>query len=155
MTAQHLVDPRAPRFAAGLTSFVLAAALLTSSPWLLAVQAAVFALGAVGRSPYGVIYARLVRPLLPAPPALEDTRPVRFAQQAGLGFALLGLVGAVLGSTLLFLVATGAALVAAALNAVFGICLGCEAYLLLRRAVHGAAIPRLVPRDRALTRTEV
>ena len=31
-------------------------------------------------------------------------------------------------------VATGLALVAALLNAVFGFCLGCEIYLLLRRA---------------------
>lgn len=151
-TARPLVDPRGPRFAAAVTSVVLAAALLSSSVWPLVVQAAVFALGAAGKSPYGLVFAWLVRPRLGPPDALEDTRPLRFAQQVGLGFAVLGLLGAALGWTLLFLVATGAALAAAALNAAFGICLGCEAYLILRR---GAAIPRLVARDQALTRTEV
>ena len=151
-TAPSLVDPRGPRFAAALTTVVLAVALLTSSVWPLLLQAAVFALGATGRSPYGAIFARFIRPQLAPPAVLEDTRPVRFAQQVGLAFALLGLLGAALGTTPLFLVATGAALAAAALNAAFGICLGCEAYLILRR---GAATPRLVARDRALTRTEV
>ncbi len=37
------------------------------------------------------------------------------------------------------LVATGFALVAAFLNAVFGLCLGCEAYLLIRRLTSRAA----------------
>ena len=43
------------------------------------------------------------------------------------------LVGFLAGATLLGSVATGFALVAALLNAVFGFCLGCEVYLLLRR----------------------
>jgi hypothetical protein len=52
----------------------------------------------------------------------------------GLGFALVGLVGFAAGLTVLALVATGFALAAALLNAVFGFCLGCEIYLLLQRA---------------------
>jgi hypothetical protein len=52
----------------------------------------------------------------------------------GLLFAGVGLVGFVAGSAVVGLVATGLALVAALLNAVFGFCLGCEIYLLLRRA---------------------
>ena len=51
----------------------------------------------------------------------------------GLGFAVTGLLGFVLGVPLLGLLATGAALAAALLNAGFGLCLGCELYLLLRR----------------------
>jgi hypothetical protein len=42
-------------------------------------------------------------------------------------------VGAVLGSTPAFLVATAFALGAAFLNAAFGYCLGCEVYLIGRR----------------------
>jgi len=53
----------------------------------------------------------------------------------GLGFALLALVGFLAGLTVLGEVATGLALIAALLNAAFGFCLGCEAYLLLRRAL--------------------
>ena len=42
-----MIDPRGPRFAAGITTVVLAITLLTGSVWLLAVQVAVFAIGAV------------------------------------------------------------------------------------------------------------
>ncbi len=128
------VDPRGLRFAAALTSVVLALVLLTESPWLLLAQAVVFAMGAVGYSPYAVVFRLLVRPRLGPPAGLEDDRPPRFAQGVGLVFALLGLAGFLAGSQLLALVATGAAFVAAFLNAAFGVCLGCEMYLLLRRS---------------------
>jgi hypothetical protein len=52
----------------------------------------------------------------------------------GLVFAVVGLVGYTAGPRWLALAATGAALAAAFLNAAFGYCLGCEAYLLMRRA---------------------
>ena len=52
----------------------------------------------------------------------------------GLGFAVVGLLGFATGLTAIALVATGFALAAALLNAVFGFCLGCEIYLLLQRA---------------------
>jgi hypothetical protein len=51
----------------------------------------------------------------------------------GLVFSLVGVVAFLAGATLLGVVATGFALVAALLNAVFGLCLGCEMYLLIRR----------------------
>lgn len=127
------VDPRGPRLAAGLTTLVLALVLVTGSPWLLLAQAAVFALGTVDRSPYGVVFRRLVRPRLAPPAELEDARPPRFAQTVGLAFALTGLLGFALGSELLGVLATASALVAAFLNAAFGICLGCELYLIVRR----------------------
>ncbi|HET9419931.1 MAG TPA: DUF4395 domain-containing protein, partial [Nocardioides sp.] len=75
-----------------------------------------------------------------APDDLEDAAPPRFAQAVGLGFALVGLVGFVAGLDVLGLVATGLALVAALLNAVFGLCLGCEMYLLIRRVSAGPAV---------------
>jgi len=46
----------------------------------------------------------------------------------------VGLLGFATGLTVIALVATGFALAAALLNAVFGFCLGCEIYLLLQRA---------------------
>ncbi|WP_030277751.1 DUF4395 domain-containing protein [Streptomyces sp. NRRL B-24484] len=131
-----LIDPRGPRFAAALTSAVLAAVLITGSGILLAVQAAVFATGALAglqRSPYGLLFRVLVRPRLAPPRELEDARPPRFAQAVGLAFALAGTLASLAGADGLFLAATGLALAAAFLNAVFGYCLGCEAYLLLRR----------------------
>lgn len=63
----------------------------------------------------------------------EDPAPPRFAQAVGLAFALIGLAGYAAGLAWLGLAATACALAAAVLNAVFGYCLGCEMYLLVRR----------------------
>jgi Domain of unknown function (DUF4395) len=135
------VDPRGLRFAATLTTVVLALVLVTGNGWLLAAQALVFALGAVGQAPYGLLFRRFVRPRL-GPVELEDARPPRFAQGLGLVFALIGVVGFAFGSTPVLLLATAAALVAAFLNAAFGICLGCELYLLYRRTITRRAAAR-------------
>jgi Domain of unknown function (DUF4395) len=133
-----MIDPRGARFSATLTAVLLALALVTGSAWLLALQAVVFAIGAVRGvqlTPYAWLFRRLVRPRLAPPTELEDARPPRFAQAAGLGFAVAGLVGSATGLTPLFLAATGLALVAAFLNAAFGLCLGCEVYLIVRRTL--------------------
>jgi hypothetical protein len=131
-----LVDPRGQRFAAAITSVVLAATLVTGSAWLLALQGVVFAVSVfrgVHASPYAWVFRRFVRPRLAPAAEFEDARPPRFAQGVGLGFAVVGVVAAALGATPVFLVATGLALAAAFLNAAFGFCLGCEVYLLIRR----------------------
>ncbi|MFJ9420101.1 DUF4395 domain-containing protein [Streptomyces sp. NPDC101227] len=131
------LDVRGPRFGAALTTVVLAAVLITGSGRLLAWQALVFATGAVAgvqRSPYAWLFKVAVRPLPPPPTDFEGAAPPRFAQGVGLFFALVGLVGYFAGPQWLGLAATGCALAAAFLNAAFGFCLGCEMYLLLRRA---------------------
>ncbi|MGW3013521.1 DUF4395 domain-containing protein [Streptomyces sp. NPDC001219] len=132
------IDARGPRFGAAVTAVVLAAVLVTGSAPLLACQAVVFALGAVAgvpRSPYAWLFRVAVRPWLSPPTAFEDPGPPRFAQSVGLFFAAVGLAGYAVGPEWLGLAATGCALAAAFLNAVFGYCLGCEMYLLVRRAV--------------------
>jgi hypothetical protein len=131
------VDPRGQRFAAAVTSVVLIVVLVTGSWVLLAAQAVVFAVGAVGvrYAPYALIFKTLVRPRLGPPKELEDAAPPRFAQGLGLVFAVVGTVGYGLGITWLGLVATALALVAAFLNAAFGLCLGCEMYLLIKRFI--------------------
>ena len=135
------VDPRGPRLAAALTTLVLAAALVTGSSWLLLAQTAAFALGVAGRSPYTWLYRVAVRPRLGPPAELEDVRPLRFAQAVGLGFALAAVLGLSLGFGGLTAAATAGALAAAVLNAAFGVCLGCEAYLLLQRVRGTATTP--------------
>ncbi|MBN3931357.1 DUF4395 domain-containing protein [Streptomyces verrucosisporus] len=130
------VDIRGTRFAAAVTTAVLAAVLVGGSSWLLAAQALVFAAGAVlgvARSPYGLVFRHLVRPRLGPPAGTEDAAPPRFAQAVGLAFALAGLVGYAAGPLWLGMAATACALAAAFLNAAFGYCLGCEMYLALRR----------------------
>ena len=70
------IDPRGPRFGALVTLVVFAVVLITGSAWLLAVQALFFAIGTVfglPRSPYGLVYRRLVRPRL-GPPRLHQSR---------------------------------------------------------------------------------
>lgn len=132
-----LIDPRGPRFAAVITTVVLATALVTANGWLLAAQTVIFALGAFSGlrfSPYGYLYRKLVRPRLPKPVELENPEPPTFAQGVGFAFAAIGTVGYLSGLTPLGLVFTACALAAAFLNAAFDFCLGCEAYLLIRRA---------------------
>ena len=134
------IDARGPRFAAGLTSVVLAVVLVSPPPVavvVLALQTVVFAIGAVRgvqHTPYSWLFRTVLRPRLGAAETLEDPRPPRFAQGVGFAFSAVGLAGLLAGLTTLGLVAVGLALVAALLNAAFGLCLGCELYLILRRA---------------------
>ena len=138
------IDPRGPRCAALITTVVLAVVLVTGSVWLLAAQAVVFAVGAVfglQYSPYGLLYRKLVRPRLRPPAELEPAAPPRFAQAVGLVFALIGVAGYATGLTWLGMAATAAALAAAFLTAVFGLCLGCEMYVPIRRIWPGRQAP--------------
>jgi Domain of unknown function (DUF4395) len=131
------IDARGPRFAASLTTVVLALTLITGSGWVLAAQGAVFAVGAFAglqRSPYGWLFRTVIRPRLGPPSHTEDPAPPRFAQGVGLAFAVAGVVGYLVGPQWLGMAATACALAAAFLNAAFGYCLGCEVYLLVRRA---------------------
>lgn len=136
------VDPRGQRVAAAITTVVLAIVLITGSTWLLAIQAVIFAAGALlglRFAPYGLLYQYLVRPRLGPPAEVEDAAPPRFAQGVGLAFALVGVVGYATGLIWLGIAATACALVAAFLNAVFGLCLGCEMYLLMLRTFNRGA----------------
>jgi hypothetical protein len=129
------LDVRGPRFAASVTTVVLIVILLTGNGWLALAQTAVFALGAANArlAPYGLLFRTLVAPRLGPPTRFEPADPVRFAQGVGFAFAAVATVGFLTGATVLGIVAAAGALVAAFLNAVFGLCLGCELYLLIRR----------------------
>ncbi len=131
------VDVRGPRFAAWVTTVVLVITLVVSgiSPpaaaIILGLQAVVFAIGAVAgprRHPYGLLFAKLVAPRLAPVREREPVPPLKFAQLVGLVFAIIGAAGFAAGAPLVGLIATAAALVAAFLNAAFGICLGCQLY---------------------------
>jgi hypothetical protein len=114
---------------------------------LLVIQTIAFGLGSlVGlhAQPYGLIYKSLVRPRLKAPSELEDPRPPRFAQTVGLIFAVAGLIGLIAALPVLFYIAIAFALIAALLNSVFNFCLGCELYLLGRRALGNPLAQRFI-----------
>ena len=149
-TTPKPVDPRGPRFGAAITSVVLAVILILGPGLpaliLLIIQTIAFGLGSVvglAAQPYGLVYKGVVRTRLSPTSELEDPRPPRFAQTVGLIFALAGLIGLVAQLPVLFYIAVGFALVAALLNSVFSYCLGCELYLLGRRA-SGRPLARIV-----------
>ena len=130
------IDARGPRFSAALTTIVLALALVTGWVWLATFQAVVFAIGAIKGpqfTPYAFVFRSLIKPRLKSPLRTEDVRPPKFAQSIGLAFALVAIVGAATGTSVVFSVAVAAALAAAFLNAAFDFCLGCQIYLLLAR----------------------
>ncbi len=130
------IDARGPRFSAAITAIVLAVALVSGSIWVAVFQAIVFAIGAFKGpqfTPYAFIYRKLIKPRLKSPLRTEDVRPPQFAQSIGLAFAIVAIVGAATGSSVVFSVAVAAALAAAFLNAAFDFCLGCQVYLILAR----------------------
>ncbi len=115
------VDVRGPRFAAWVTTVVIVATLIVSAfsnagaAVVLGLQAVVFAIGAWPVT------------------EKEPVPPLKFAQLVGFVFAVVGVIGFACGLPLLGLIATGFALIAALLNAAFGICLGCQLYPLVAR----------------------
>jgi hypothetical protein len=130
------IDARGPRFAAIITTVVLALALATASMWLLLAQMLVFAVGAIAGmryAPYGLVYRYLIRPRLGPPTRFEPAAPPRFAQAVGTVFAAIGVIGYATGVTGIGIAFTALALAAAFLNAAFDFCLGCQMYLLIRR----------------------
>jgi len=144
------VDVRGPRFAAWVTTVVIVATLIaaavssTAAAAILGVQAVVFAIGAARgprHHPYGLIFQRLVAPRLGPVTEKEPVPPLKFAQLVGFVFAVVGVVGFATGVQLLGLIATGFALVAAFLNAAFGICLGCQIYPLVARVRRNSRAP--------------
>ncbi len=157
------IDPRGPRFVASITAFLLLidvflgltglATATSDAGWaiqsaslgarvldpaflLLLVIALLFLWGVAwpASAPWSVLYRRLVRPRLAPPSELEDPRPPRFAQGVGLFVSVVGLVLQLAGVPWGLPIAAAAAFIAAFLNAAFGLCLGCQLYLLLQRA---------------------
>jgi hypothetical protein len=137
MTMSVSIDARGPRWSAVITTVVLAIALVTSSVWVIAFQAVVFAIGALRGpqfTPYAFIFKNVIKPRLKSTVTFEEVRPPQFAQAVGLAFALVAIIGSATGAGGVFTVAVGFALAAAFLNAAFNYCLGCQMYLLILRA---------------------
>ena len=144
-TPANGIDPRSPRFGAAITTVLLAATIvltLIPATWaagivLLAVIVALFAIGGIAgirRHPYGALFRRFIRPRLAPPAELEAPEPPTFAQQVGLVITALALVLALVGVPYAAPVGAAIALVAAFLNAVFDVCIGCLLYVWLVRA---------------------
>ncbi|KTS13667.1 DUF4395 domain-containing protein [Microbacterium testaceum] len=148
------IDARGPRFAASITAVLLLVGTLLSllgvSPGpesaldratdpgflLILVVALLFVWGVASprTAPWGVLYRKAVQPRLAPPTEFEDPRPPRFAQGVGLFVTAVGLILHLAGVPWALPIAAAMAFVAAFLNAVFGLCLGCQLYLVLQRA---------------------
>ncbi|WP_349898308.1 DUF4395 domain-containing protein [Parafrigoribacterium soli] len=148
------VDPRGPRFGAGITAALLLVTIGLALPTaavpstaigariaepgfvLLALITALFTWGAfagVARHPYGWLFRRLVRPRLAPPTHLEDPVPPTFAQGIGLVVTIVGVVLHLAGVPFGLAIPAAAAFIAAFLNSAFDYCFGCQIYLLLAR----------------------
>ncbi len=143
------IDPRGPRFGASITAVLLLVDVfisihLANSPIdveapgyvLLVVLSGIFLWGAVGgvqQSPYGLFFAKFIRPRLTAATYVESPAGPTFAQAIGFIVTISGVVLYLAGMTAAVPVAAAIAFVAAFLNAAFGYCLGCEIYLLFAR----------------------
>ena len=144
MTAPQGIDPRSPRFGAGITAVLLLVVIgldlggaYLASTIIFGAITLLFAWGAfagVKRHPYGALYRAVLRPRLKPPAELEDAVPPTFAQGVGFVITLAGLVLQLFGVPYALVIAAALAFVAAFLNSVFGYCLGCQIYLLLVRA---------------------
>ncbi len=140
MAADILIDPRGYRFGAAVTLVVAIVGLMlgasTAGIIVVAVLFAMFLPGAtVGpqRTIQSALFKRFVRPRIAAPTEMESFRPPRFAQQMGLGFSALALIFGLLNAPVGFFIFVGFVTAASFLNSVFGFCLGCEIYLIVKR----------------------
>lgn len=136
------VDARGVRFGAATVLVISATALVTlqSLPaltWALALtQLALFVVGAARgpqATPAAAVFRRVVAPRLRSTPQPEDAAPPRFAQAVGTLCMGIAVVGLVVGSDVLALTGLALTVAASTLNAVFGVCLGCEMYLAFAR----------------------
>ena len=130
------IDPRGPRCNQAVLAVALLVGFVLDLRWVPAVFAVVLFLGAAFGPRYGPVlrfYAVVIRPRLAPPAEMEDPRPPRFAATVGVVFLTASTVAMLAGAS-----AAGWALalvvaVLAALAAATGICVGCEAYVVVAR----------------------
>lgn len=154
------LDPRGPRFGAGITSMLMLAVIYLSlepsdwmavapesgqifSPemnslavWVMAFSVAMFTIGSTlgpAKHPFSYLYKFTLRKFLKVPTYLEPAKPVHFAQVIGLVVTGSGLALHLLGVPNALPIAAALAFLAAFVNAVFAYCIGCQMYLGLKR----------------------
>ncbi|WP_111766874.1 DUF4395 domain-containing protein [Nakamurella deserti] len=126
----HPVNEKAARAVAGLVVLLSTAVLVTGSPWLLGLLALGF-LARVAAGPRFSLFGRLATQVIA--PRLGPAVPVpgppkRFAQAVGATLSIAAFGCLVTGSPTAALVLVGMITVAATLESVFAVCLGCVAF---------------------------
>ena len=132
------VNEVAARVTAGGVVLIAALAIAAQLPWLTVVLAVGFLLRVLWGprfSPLALLATRVIVPRLPFAPKPVAGPPKRFAQAIGLTFSLVAVVlFYAFGLSTAAYVVLGALVVAAVLESVFAVCLGCKAFALLMRA---------------------
>jgi hypothetical protein len=130
------VNEKAARVVAGVVAITGVVILLTGAHWLLVPLAYGFwarVLTGPTLSPLGRLSMRVIAPRLGAPKYVPGP-PKRFAQGMGAAFTTAAAVLALgFGAGTAADVLTGLLVVAATLESVFALCLGCQAFALLMR----------------------
>jgi hypothetical protein len=129
----RMIDPRGHRFGAGVSAIVLIVAVLTGTPWLVAIallSIAVSAAFGLRYSIYGIAWRRIVAVAGLGKVEPEHEYPPRFAQVLGSVALTLALVAFAVGTTTIGWVFTLAVAGLQTLLAVTGYCLGCRLYFL-------------------------
>jgi hypothetical protein len=132
------VNEVSARLVAGGVVLLSLLAIAFDQPWL----TAVIAYGFVARlltgptlSPLGQLVTRVITPRLQLPARPVPGPPKRFAQGMGVAFSVPAAVLALgFGLTTAAYVLLGLLIIAATLESVFGLCLGCKAFAVLMRA---------------------
>jgi len=132
------VNEVSARLVAGGVVLLSLITIVLDQPWL----TAVIAYGFIARvltgpklSPLGQLVTRVITPRLPVAARPVPGPPKRFAQGIGAVFSVSAAVLALgFGLTTAAYVVLGLLIVAATLESVFGLCLGCRAFAVLMRA---------------------
>jgi hypothetical protein len=137
-TFPNPVNEVSARLVAGGVVIMSALTIIFDLRWLTIVIAYGFiarVLSGPTLSPLGQLVTRVITPRLGVPAKLVPGPPKRFAQGVGVVFSLTAAILAVgFGLTTAAYVVLGLLIVAATLESVFAICLGCKAFALLMKA---------------------
>jgi hypothetical protein len=130
------VDEVSARLVAGGVVLLASAAIVFDQAWLtlpLAVGFIARVLTGPRLSPLGLLVTRVIRPRLDIAPRPVPGPPKRFAQGVGVAFSVTALGLALFGQWDAAQVVLGLLVVAASLESLLGLCLGCKAFALLMR----------------------
>jgi hypothetical protein len=132
----HPVNEKAARSVAGLVVVLAAVTLVTGARWLTVPLALGFwarVLTGPTLSPLGQLATRVLAPRLGTPRYVAGP-PKRFAQGMGAAMTTAGLIAWLAGADTAVAVLLALLVVAATLESVFALCLGCQIFALLMRA---------------------
>ncbi|MGV9710689.1 DUF4395 domain-containing protein [Gordonia sp. NPDC003424] len=136
LTFPNPVNEYAARSTAGLVVVLAVVAIVVNQPIVYGLLALGFALRVMAGprySPFGRLSVHLIVPKVWRKTKLVPGPPKRFAQAIGLVFSGSALILSLLGLGLAAQIVVGLLVVAATLESVFGLCLGCVAFGFLQR----------------------